>query len=280
MAGKQKNRPHGHYCKICGQYKANEKFSGKGHANHICRACAKLPAAAKAESQTINRLMNFPMRRLSDSEKKWLENRVHDQRAEVAALAREVYHLHFPYAERNAMKKQLTINRLFFALHTEICDEYGDMEMVDCSFTVDRKNRTIAMKRPDTGGTKEVVILDGKKMSRLLRWIVHTLEIFMWPQDYALSPVGLDPSSDMPPEYRPGDGLTDDFYGENEFDMAAFIRENTQLEKPVPEGNPFWRVQVEYTNHTAQDIPCYNEYFPDRAEELYFALLEYFAGDV
>ena len=22
----------GHYCKVCGEYKANEKFSGKGHA--------------------------------------------------------------------------------------------------------------------------------------------------------------------------------------------------------------------------------------------------------
>ena len=25
----------GHYCKVCGEYKANEKFSGKGHAAHI-----------------------------------------------------------------------------------------------------------------------------------------------------------------------------------------------------------------------------------------------------
>lgn len=25
-------KKHGHYCKICGEYKANEKFSGKGHA--------------------------------------------------------------------------------------------------------------------------------------------------------------------------------------------------------------------------------------------------------
>ncbi len=25
----KKKRPHGHYCKICGEYKANEKFSGK-----------------------------------------------------------------------------------------------------------------------------------------------------------------------------------------------------------------------------------------------------------
>ena len=33
---KKKKRPHGHYCKICGEYKANEKFSGKGHVAHIC----------------------------------------------------------------------------------------------------------------------------------------------------------------------------------------------------------------------------------------------------
>lgn len=34
-------KPHGHYCRICEQYKANEKFSGRGHAAHICKACAK-----------------------------------------------------------------------------------------------------------------------------------------------------------------------------------------------------------------------------------------------
>ena len=32
---------HGHYCRICQQHKANEKFSGRGHAAHICKACAK-----------------------------------------------------------------------------------------------------------------------------------------------------------------------------------------------------------------------------------------------
>ena len=46
---KKKNRPHGYYCKICGEYKANEKFSGKGHAAHICKACSRLSAAEKAE---------------------------------------------------------------------------------------------------------------------------------------------------------------------------------------------------------------------------------------
>lgn len=32
-----------HYCKICMSYKANEKFSGKGHRLHICKQCSKLP---------------------------------------------------------------------------------------------------------------------------------------------------------------------------------------------------------------------------------------------
>lgn len=60
----------GHYCKICGKYKANEKFSGKGHANHICKTCASLPAEKKAELETLNRIHNLPLR-LSDEQKKW-----------------------------------------------------------------------------------------------------------------------------------------------------------------------------------------------------------------
>ena len=31
-----------HYCKVCGEYKSNESFTGKGHKNHICKKCAKL----------------------------------------------------------------------------------------------------------------------------------------------------------------------------------------------------------------------------------------------
>lgn len=45
MAKKKKHS--GHYCRICGEYKANEKFSGKGHAQHICKTC--LSSSAKKE---------------------------------------------------------------------------------------------------------------------------------------------------------------------------------------------------------------------------------------
>ena len=30
----------GHYCRICGRIRTNEKFSGKGHKNHVCKDCA------------------------------------------------------------------------------------------------------------------------------------------------------------------------------------------------------------------------------------------------
>ena len=189
---KKNNRLHGHYCKICGEYKANEKFSGKGHATHICKACSRLSAAEKAAAMDMNRLMSFPMRRLSESEKKWLKAKMKDNCPEVADTAKEVYNVCFPHAERNAMKKQFIINTLSFKVHTEVYDRYGDMEMADCLFTIDRKSRTLTMTDFHADSGEQSVVLDGGKMAKLLRYIVHTLEIFMWEQDYCLNPDGDD----------------------------------------------------------------------------------------
>lgn len=38
---KKRTKPQGHYCWVCERYRANEKFSGKGHAQHICRDCMR-----------------------------------------------------------------------------------------------------------------------------------------------------------------------------------------------------------------------------------------------
>ena len=84
---KKKKCPHEHYGKICGEYKANEKFSGKGHAAHICKACSRLSVAEKTAAMDMNRLRRFPMRRLSESEKKWLEAKMKDECPEVADTA-------------------------------------------------------------------------------------------------------------------------------------------------------------------------------------------------
>lgn len=52
MAKKKKKRP-GHYCKICGERKANERFSGKGHAVHICKQCQSLPAEVQTDMRRV-----------------------------------------------------------------------------------------------------------------------------------------------------------------------------------------------------------------------------------
>ncbi|MDL2230202.1 hypothetical protein LJB87_00205 [Alistipes sp. OttesenSCG-928-L06] len=46
----------GHYCRICGKHKANEKFSGKGHSAHICKNCSSLPLARRNEMERMNRV--------------------------------------------------------------------------------------------------------------------------------------------------------------------------------------------------------------------------------
>ena len=105
-------------------------------------------------------------------------------------------------------------------------------------------------------------MLEGGQMAKLLRYIVHTLEIFMWEQDYCLNPdeEDYDPFLD----------------GEEGFFMED-LEDRLEIQPPKePEGSPSWRVQVEYTNHTGQDICSYNDYLSDRPEELYLSLVEYF----
>lgn len=41
----------GHWCRICFQHRPNEKFSGKGHRDHICKECSRRP---KAERDAID----------------------------------------------------------------------------------------------------------------------------------------------------------------------------------------------------------------------------------
>lgn len=85
---------HGHFCKVCGEYRANEKFSGKGHATHICKSCASLPPAQQAEQIALTRLEHLPAY-LSKADFIWLKNRLKDHRPAVRQAAQEIYSLHF-----------------------------------------------------------------------------------------------------------------------------------------------------------------------------------------
>ena len=94
MSGKTLKKQRGHYCKICGQYRANEKFSGKGRNVHICKDCKKLPLEKRNELQTVNKIINLPFY-LGKEQRSWLEKKRKDPREEVRDTAEWAYAMRF-----------------------------------------------------------------------------------------------------------------------------------------------------------------------------------------
>ena len=71
---KKKKKQQGHYCRICGCYKANEKFSGKGHAQHICKSCMSAIRNGKNQEDILREPLHvsretMPFKKLDKEEK-------------------------------------------------------------------------------------------------------------------------------------------------------------------------------------------------------------------
>jgi len=49
----------GHYCRICGRTRPNEKFSGKGHRAHVCKDCARLPKDDRDAIEQKEEIFNY-----------------------------------------------------------------------------------------------------------------------------------------------------------------------------------------------------------------------------
>lgn len=49
----------GHYCRMCGRMRPNERFSGHGHKVHICKQCQKLPKAERDRRDALDELDGF-----------------------------------------------------------------------------------------------------------------------------------------------------------------------------------------------------------------------------
>ena len=173
-------KPHGHYCKICGEYKANEKFFGKGHAAHICKACQSLPVEERNKEAILTRMMNLPFH-LSKEQISWLKKHRKDKRPEVSEAAKAIFAERFPYAERNERKGQLHIGRFEFYVDSPLIDEYGDEFDFRGTFVVDKKTCTISM---ESSCKTETVTLDRKSMNKLLKSVIHYYEVFCWEEDY------------------------------------------------------------------------------------------------
>jgi hypothetical protein len=57
-----KNRYREHYCWVCGRMRANDRFSGRGYARHVCKDCAPLgkkELAYRQEVHNLERLLDF-----------------------------------------------------------------------------------------------------------------------------------------------------------------------------------------------------------------------------
>lgn len=191
-------KPQGHYCKICGEYKANEKFSGKGHAAHICKKCQSLSADERSKEAILTRLMSLPFY-LSKTQIDWLKGLRHDKRPEISEAANAVFAKRFPNAERNERKGQLHIRSLELFVCTEFYDEYGN-EFDFCGvFTVDKNSCTVTLTQFDES---EAVTLDQKSMNKLLKHIVHYYEVFCWDEDYCMEEEEETPTENVFPIWK------------------------------------------------------------------------------
>ncbi|TYQ15264.1 UNVERIFIED_CONTAM: hypothetical protein Cloal_1698 [Acetivibrio alkalicellulosi] len=87
----KKKRFKGHYCKVCDSYIANERFSGKGHARHICKKCSKLPIEEQHEQINLNRIFSlYRYSNLSKVNRIKLEKFLGNKSKKVREAAREM----------------------------------------------------------------------------------------------------------------------------------------------------------------------------------------------
>ena len=86
----KKKRYRGHYCKVCGRIRRNEKFSGQGHAAHICKDCERKPREQQSEEIALTRICRvYRYMNLSQRNRQMLERYSHDRRERVRTAARE-----------------------------------------------------------------------------------------------------------------------------------------------------------------------------------------------
>ena len=246
----------GHYCKVCGEYKANEKFSGQGHAAHICKKCASLPVEERNKEMLLTRLTNLPWQ-LSKEQIAWLKNLQKDRRSEISEMATALYRERFPFAERRERKKQLRIVHMDLTVNGELYDEYGDVYDLEAAFSVDRMKNCIEARQEEW---EETVYLPRKEMDRLLRWMISSLEIFCWDEDYDLT-------------------WKEDVFEEAwEDDCCSQDKEEESAGEALEEAEPVWNLCLTYADGTTQTMLAYTT-IHDRLHELVHELLSYFPLD-
>ena len=281
--GTPKKQPQfkGHYCRICGERKANEKFSGRGHATHICKSCASKSPAQKSEDMTINKLHGMMFRYLSETEIKWLKNRRNDSRPEVQELARQVFEGKFPRQARNEIKQRLHIQNMIFHVRGEIFDGYGDEYYMNAEYTADTSGKIIKklFDENDAFIDEKTVEIGQKAMRKFFNVAVHNHEISFWETDLCHE-ISYDPDIDLLPEYRYGDDFNTDDIEDDELEDDENEPEQSEDDggDSTDDRIPTWSVEIKYKNSAEQKIKGY-DFIPDPVMELFADFQDYFDDD-
>ena len=286
------NKPHGHFCYVCGQHKANEKFSGRGHANHICRACQALPQTERNEMIAVRKIDNMAFRYLSETEINWLRKKMNDSHPEVREAARAVHDIKFPRYERNMMKKGLTTRLLEFFIHGEVWDEYGDEIPVHMRFFADNTGTIRRIDYSLSDGGQETSINIGQQAAlKFLKTVVHQLNAPFWSEDLSdadddyYNPY--DPYLDILPECRPDYGADfEDNEGEY-FDWALYIDdeddddpdETGEQEAETDNREPIWSLKLLLTKGYGEKTQTFYNQMHQEPQDLFWSLMEWFEPD-
>jgi hypothetical protein len=272
-----RNKPRGHFCKVCGEHKANEKFSGSGHAAHICKKCAALPVAERNEQAMLNRIEGMAFRYLSESEIAWLRGKMNDANPEIREAARMAHSLGFPRYRRNSVKKGLTVRSLEFFIHGEVMDGYGDERHAHMRFFADS---TGLMRRTDYGAPareRETSIHIGQAGAhKFLKTVVRQLDAPFWSED--LSDAG-------PDEYDPCDpppGILSEHrtecVGDGNFDLNEYTDDSAGREEAgthAEVGEPIWSLRL-VLNKGGETVQTFYNQMHEAPQELFRSLTEWF----
>ncbi len=83
-----------HYCHICDRQQANERFSGRGRKEHVCKKCMKLPRATRQRIKDVDEIHGFLRQsHISARNLERLRILAESSEEEVARLARLVHEM-------------------------------------------------------------------------------------------------------------------------------------------------------------------------------------------
>jgi hypothetical protein len=124
----------GHFCRICGRVRANEKFSGRGHRDHVCKDCQHKPRAQRDRIERLDELSGF-LRQSIISAKNQARLQILCQHADsevrlLAELIRDIARAH-PGRRRRVQTIARRHWPLFVRMVATLSEEWWDDYFVD-----------------------------------------------------------------------------------------------------------------------------------------------------